>query len=109
MVSRNTLLRVIPLEVQYACQFWAVHIVFLPVDNSDKELMGKLAMFTSTMLLRWVASMCFLRALSKAIDTIRSVQKWMVNLASLICISSADSLIGPFRAMELLEGAILRN
>ena len=108
-VPRDTLLHMIPLEVQYACRFWAVHTASSSVDNSDENFMGKLDTFSSTMLLRWVTSMCILNAVSDAIAATRSVQQWMVNLASLVSNSSADSLVGQFRAMELLEGTILRH
>src|SRR5260370_25896143 len=40
-LPRDTLLHTIPLEVQYACRFWVVHVAFSSTDNSDKELMEK--------------------------------------------------------------------
>ena len=50
-VPRDTLLHAIPLEVQYACRFWAIHVTFSSLDNSDKELMERVDLFSSTMLL----------------------------------------------------------
>src|SRR5258707_170499 len=63
VVSKDTVLRTIPQEVQYACRFWAVHVAFSPMDNSDKQLMERLDQFSSTMLLRWVVSMSILHAI----------------------------------------------
>src|SRR5258705_5548719 len=56
-VSKDTVFHTIPQEVQYACRFWAVHVAFSSIDDSDEELMEKLDRFSSTMLLRWVISM----------------------------------------------------
>src|SRR5258708_13535207 len=107
-VPRDALLRTIPLEVQYACRFWAVHVTFSSINNSDKEIMERVDLFSSTMLLRWVASMCILDAISDTIATTRSLQQWMVSLLPSMPIPSPNTLVGQFRAMELLEGAILR-
>ena len=78
---RNALLRTIPLEVQYACRFWAVHVTLLSMNNNDKELMERVDVFSSTMLLRWVVSMCILDALSDTIAATRSLQQWIVSPA----------------------------
>jgi len=51
VLSKETMLDVIPLEVQYACQFWAVHVAFQSIDHCDKELMVTLDTFSSTKLL----------------------------------------------------------
>src|SRR5258708_6936475 len=50
-VSKDTVLHMIPQEVQYACRFWALHVTFSSIDNSDEELMERLDRFSSTMLL----------------------------------------------------------
>ncbi len=68
----DTVHRTIPREVQYACRFWAVHVALS--DNGDEELMERLDLFSSTMLLRWVVSMCLLHAISDAIAAARSIQ-----------------------------------
>src|SRR5260221_3491921 len=34
-VSRDTVLRTIPQEVQYACRFWAAHVAFSSMDYND--------------------------------------------------------------------------
>ncbi len=72
-VSRDTLLCTIPLEVQYACRFWAVHVTFSSMNISDKELMERVDLFSSTMLLRWVVSMCILDSISDTIAATRSL------------------------------------
>src|SRR5258708_35693522 len=54
VVSKDTVLHMIPQEAQYACRFWALHVTFSSIDNSDEELMERLDRFSSTMLLRWV-------------------------------------------------------
>ncbi len=78
-VSKDTVLRTIPQEVQYACRFWAVHVAFSEMDNSEEGLMERLDRFSSTMLLRWVVSMCILHAIPDAISAARSMQQWMVS------------------------------
>src|SRR5260370_37039074 len=93
-VPREALLRTIPLKVQYACQFWAIHITFSSMDNSDDKLMEWMDLFSSTMLLRWVVTMCILDALSETISATRSMQQWIVSLASPVSISSINSLAG---------------
>ncbi len=93
-VSRDTVLRTIPQEVQYACRFWAAHVAFSSMDKNDEELMKSLDLFSSTMLLRWVISMCILDAISDTIDAARSMQQWMVSLAFLMSISSTNNLVG---------------
>src|SRR5258708_22619073 len=93
-VAKETVLRMIPQEVQYACRFWAVHAAFSSIDNSDEELMERLDRFSSTMLLRWVISMCILHAMSDAIAAAHSMQNWMVNLAFLMSSSSTNGLVG---------------
>src|SRR5258708_9785932 len=108
-VSKDTVLRTIPQEVQYACRFWAVHVAFSSMDNHDEELMERLDLFSSTMLLRWVISMCILHAISGAIVAARSMQQWIVSLAFLMSIFTTSNLVGRFRTMELFEGAILRH
>src|SRR5260221_10900824 len=108
-VSKDTILHMIPQEVQYGCRFWALHVTFSSIDNSDEELMERLDRFSSTMLLRWVISMCILHAISDAIAAARSMQQWIVSLTFLMSISSTHNLVGRFRAMELFEGAILRH
>src|SRR5260221_1410573 len=82
-VSKDTVLRTIPQEVQYACRFWAVHVAFSSIDNNDEELMKRLDRFSSTMLLRWVISMCILHAIPDAIAAARSIHQWMVSLLAL--------------------------
>jgi len=108
-VSKDTVLCMIPQEAQYACRFWALHVTFSSIDNSDEELMERLDRFSSTMLLRWVISMCILHAISDAIAAAHSMQQWIVSLTFLMSISSTHNLVGRFRAMELFEGAILRH
>src|SRR5260370_18883455 len=93
-VSEDTVLCTIPQEVQYACRFWAVHVAFSSVDNSDEDLMKRLDLFSSTMLLRWVVSMCILDAISDAIAAACSMQQWIVSLAFLMYISSTNDLVG---------------
>ena len=93
-VSEGTVLCMIPQEARYACRFWAVHVTFSSLDNSDEELIGRLDLFSSTMLLRWVVSMCILHAVSDAIAAARSMQQWIVSLGFLMSISSANNLIG---------------
>jgi len=51
VLSKEAVLDVIPLEVQYACRFWAVHMAFQSVDHHDDELVGRLDTFSSTKLL----------------------------------------------------------
>ena len=92
-VSKEAVLAVIPLEVQYACRFWAVHATFQPMDPGDEELASRLDKFSSTMLLRWVVALCILDAISDAVAAARAVQKWIVSLAPL-SISLADSFLG---------------
>ncbi len=106
-VSKDTILCAIPQEVQYACRFWTEHVAFSSMDNSDQELMERLDLFSSTMLLRWVVSMCILHAISDAMAAARSMQQWMVSLAFIMSISPPNNLVGRLRAMELFEGAIL--
>ncbi len=108
-VSKDTVLRTIPQEVQYACRFWAVHVAFSSMDNNDEELMKRLDLFSSTMLLRWVVSMSILHVISDALDAACSMQQWIVSLAFLMAISSTNDLVGRFRAMVVFEGAILRH
>ena len=108
-VSKDTVLRMIPQELQYGCRFWALHVTFSSIDNSDEELMERLDQFSSTMLLRWVISMCFLHAVADAITAARSMQQWIVSLAFLMSISSTNNLVGRFWAMELFEGPVLRH
>ncbi len=71
--------------------------------------MERLDLFSSTMLLRWVISMCILHAISDAIVAARSMQQWIVSLAFLMSIFTTNNLVGRFRTMELFEGAILRH
>ncbi len=106
-VSKDTILCTIPQEVQYACRFWAVHAACSSTDNVDEKLMERLDLFSSTMLLRWVVSMCILDAIPDAITAARSMQQWLVSITFLMAISSTHILVGQFRAMELFEGAIL--
>src|SRR5258707_2273905 len=106
-VSKDTVLHMIPQEVQYACRFWALHVTFSSIDNNDEELIERLDRFSSTMLLRWVVSMCILHAISDAMAAARSMQQWMVSLAFIMSISPPNNLVGRLRAMELFEGAIL--
>src|SRR5260221_6301404 len=106
-VSKDTVFHTIPQEVQYACRFWAVHVAFSSIDDSEEELMESLDIFSSTMLLRWVISMCILHAISDAMAAARSMQQWMVSLAFMMSISPPNNLVGRLRAMELFEGAIL--
>ncbi len=80
-MSKDSVLRTIPQEVQYACRFWAVHVAFSAMDNNDEDLMKRLDLFPSTMLLRWVVSMCIIHAISDAIAATHSMQQWMVSLA----------------------------
>src|SRR5258708_26587374 len=108
-VSKDTVLRMIPQEVQYACRFWALHVTFSSIDNIYEELIERLDPFSSTMLLRWVISMCFLHAVADAITAARSMQQWIVSLAFLMSISSTNNLVGRFLAMELFEGPVLRH
>src|SRR5258708_14104138 len=82
LVPRDALLRTIPLEVQYACRFWAIHVTFSSMDNSEKELIDRVDLFSSTILLRGVVTMCILDALSETTSATRSMQEWMVSLAS---------------------------
>src|SRR5258708_37097490 len=93
-VSKGSVLRMIPEEAQYACRFWALHVTFSPIDNSDEELMERLDRFSSTMVLRWVVSMCILHAISDAIAAARSMQQWIVSLTFLMSISSTHNLVG---------------
>ncbi len=96
-VSKDTVLRTIPQEVQYACRFWAVHVAFSSIDNNDEELMERLDRFSSTMLLRWFISMCILHAIPDAIAAARSIHQWMVSLLALaffMPISSTNDLVG---------------
>ncbi len=94
-VSKDTVLhRVIPQEVQYACRFWALHVAFSSMDDSDDELMERLDLFSSTMLLRWVVSMCILGTISDAIAAARAMQQWTVSPAFLMSISSTNNLVG---------------
>ncbi len=93
-VSKDTVLCMIPQEVQYACRFWALHVSFSSMDHGDEELMERLDLFSSTMLLQWVVSMCILHAISDAIAAARSMQQWMVSLVFLMSISSTNNLVG---------------
>src|SRR5260221_6057844 len=80
VLSKEAMLDVMPLEVQYACRFWAVHVVFQSIDHHDEELAATLDTFSSTKLLRWVIAMSILGALSDAITATRTIQEWMVSL-----------------------------
>ena len=80
VLSKEAVLDVIPLEVQYACRFWAVHVAFQSTDHRDEELAATLDAFSSTKLLRWVVAMSILEALSDAITATRTIQEWMVSL-----------------------------
>ncbi len=80
VLSKEAVLDVIPLEVQYACRFWAVHVAFRSIDHGDEELAARLVTFSSTKLLRWVVAMSILEALSDAIIATGMMQDWMVSL-----------------------------
>src|SRR6266436_3298535 len=67
VLSKEAVLDVIPLEVQYACRSWTVHVAFRSIDHGDEELAARLVTFSSTKLLRWVVAMSILEALSDAI------------------------------------------
>ena len=93
-VSKETVLGMVPLEVQYACRFWAVHVAFRPMDHDDEELVSKLEKFSSTMLLRWVIAMCILGSLSDAVAATRTMQKWIVSSTPIVFISVNDGFPG---------------
>ena len=80
VLSKEAVLRTIPLEVQYACRFWAVHVTFQSVGRTGEELMPKLDVFSSKILLRWVIAMSTLGAISDAIAATRTMQQWIVSL-----------------------------
>src|SRR5258708_2792589 len=83
VLSKEAVLDVMPLELQYACRFRVVHVAFRSIDHRDDELAGRLDTFSSIKLLRWVIAMSILGALSDAITATRTIQEWMV---SLVCI-----------------------
>ncbi len=81
VLSKEAVLNVMPLEVQYACRFWVAHVVFKSMDqHGDEVLATKLDTFSSTNLLLWVVAMSILGALSDAIAATRTIQEWMVSL-----------------------------
>ena len=80
VLSKEAVLNVMPLEVQYACRFWAVHVAFQSIDHDDEKLVAALDTFSSTKLLRWVIAMSILGALPDAITATRTIQEWMVSL-----------------------------
>ncbi len=93
-VSNDTILCTIPQEVQHACRFWAVHAARSSTDNVDEKLMERLDLFSSTMLLRWVVSMCILDAIPIAITAARSMQRWLVSIGFLVVIPPTNVLVG---------------
>ena len=94
-LSKDFVLWMIPLAVQYACAFWAVHVTFQHVDRTDEELMTKLDLFSKNPL-RWVVAMYILDAISDAITVTRTMQQWIVSLVRITSIMSraVDGLPG---------------
>ncbi len=80
VLSKEAVLDVMPLEVQYACRFWAVHVASRSIDHGEEELAATLDTFSSTKLLRWVVAMSILGTLSDAVTAMRAIQDWMVSL-----------------------------
>ena len=93
-LSKEAVVRMIPLEVQYACRFWAIHVSFQPMEHCNTDLLMKLEAFSSTMLVRWVIGMSILGGVSDAITAARTVQQWMVSLESIRGMSPTHRLSG---------------
>ena len=93
-LSKDEVLRAIPLEVQYACRFWAVHVSYKSNGGRDSELTMRLENFSSTMLLRWVVTMCILGAIPDAIAATRTTQQWIVSLIPTVSVLPADNMSG---------------
>ena len=93
-LSKEVVLCTIPLEVQYACRFWAVHVAYNSKGGSDSELGMRLEKFSSTVLLRWVVTMCILGATLDVVATARTMQKWIVSSTPAMSILPADDMSG---------------
>ena len=94
VLSKEVVLDTIPLDIQYACRFWAVHVTYKSKGRNENELRTRLEQFSSTMLLRWVVTMCILGGISDAVAASRTMQQWIVRLTSAVSVLPAHDMSG---------------
>jgi hypothetical protein len=67
----------LPVEVQYACRYWAAHLQEAPTILSDDRLVNALNEFTELLLLRWLEVLSLLGHLREAIRSLQRAQTWV--------------------------------
>ena len=72
----------IPLELQYACQFWASHLLELEPEQEwqNEEIMGSLSAVLTIKPVEWVEVLAYLKKLTWAVDMLERVYKWVQAL-----------------------------
>ncbi|KAF9505348.1 hypothetical protein BS47DRAFT_1385977 [Hydnum rufescens UP504] len=66
----------LPPEVQYACRYWAVHL--LRVELGETRMMEALEVFSKGSILCWFEAMSLLGSISKAANSIEDAHHWAV-------------------------------
>lgn len=77
-ISDDVIKQAIPLELEYACQFWCSHL--LKVDTNDSEVIEQLEIFSFKCLLFWIEAMSLLGATRHAIDHMRDAYQCAVSI-----------------------------
>jgi hypothetical protein len=67
----------IPLEVQYACRYWSVHLSC--VEHGDETVVRALNKFLMWSLLWWFEAMSLIGSIPIATGSIQMAQRWAVR------------------------------
>ncbi|KAF9517546.1 hypothetical protein BS47DRAFT_1389797 [Hydnum rufescens UP504] len=67
----------LPLEVQYACRYWASHLSH--VELGERKLVEALDMFSMQLLLWWFEAMSLISSTSTAVSSIQEAHRWAIN------------------------------
>jgi hypothetical protein len=66
----------IPLELRYACVYWANHLESANIEDTD--LMNELRLFGDEHLLHWLEALSWIRKLNVASDAVDVTLKLVV-------------------------------
>jgi hypothetical protein len=71
----------IPLELQYACEFWISHLLELKAEEElhDQAIMIPLSHMMTRKPLEWVEVLAYLKKLNLAVTIMENLHKWLQN------------------------------
>jgi NACHT domain len=76
----------VPESLQYACRYWAEHLLNISPEHAAKGTMVQLRYFLFKRLLHWIELSSLLGQLDAALASLKALEEWLKASLSILCV-----------------------